>query len=276
MLESVYAKLVDFGTVYGLKIIGAILLLIVGRIVAGIVRRSVRRAFARTKVDPTIASFTASLAYMLVLTFVVLAALNTFGIQTASFIAILGAAGFAIGFALQGSLANFASGVLILIFRPYKVGDFVSCAGATGVVQAIHLFNTEISTPDNIKVIVPNSQIYGTIIQNYSGYDKRRVDLVIGIGYASPMSMAMEIVMGFMREDEGILDDPAPQVAVSELADSSVNLVVRPWVIGEDYWDVRFDLTQKIKQAFDANGIEIPFPQRVVHMLNEGSESSGS
>lgn len=275
-MDSVITQLVGFGTTYGLKIIGAILILIIGRIVAGVVRKGVQRAFSRTKVDPTIVSFTSSLAYMLVLTFVILAALGQFGVQTASFIAILGAAGFAIGFALQGSLANFAAGVLILVLRPYKVGDFVSSGGATGVVQAIHLFNTEISTPDNIKVIVPNGQIYGNVIEVYSGYEKRRVDLVIGISYSSPISKAMQIVLDLIRAEERILGDPAPQVAVAELADSSVNLVVRPWVKTADYWTVRFDLTQQIKEAFDANGIEIPFPQRVVHMMNNGNEPSDS
>ena len=207
------------------------------------------------------------MAYILVLVFAVLAALAKFGIQTASFVAILGAAGFAIGFALQGSLANFAAGVLILVFRPYRVGDYIDVAGVAGSVMEIQLFTTELATPDNVKIMVPNGRIYGDIIKNFSANDIRRVDLVIGISYDSPIQKAIELISDLIKEDSRILSDPAPQIAVSELADSSVNLVVRPWVKRQDYWDLRFDLTRKIKEAFDQNGIEIPFPQRVVHMM---------
>ncbi len=269
--QLIMDQLVTFGTEYGLKIIGAILILIIGRIVAGITRRIVRRVLERARTEPSIVSFAASLIYLLIMIFTVLAALAKFGIQTASFVAILGAASFAIGFALQGSLANFAAGVLILILRPYKIGDIIETAGVLGTVQAIHLFNTEISTLDNIKVIVPNGQIYGNVIHNITGYDTRRIDLVIGISYASSIQKAIEIVMELIRQDERILSEPEPQVAVSELADSSVNLVVRPWVNPADYWAVRFDLTRAIKESFDANGIEIPFPQRVVHMASENA-----
>jgi small conductance mechanosensitive channel len=199
---------------------------------------------------------------------VVLAALATFGVQTTSFVAVLGAATFAVGFALQGSLANFAAGVMIITFRPYRVDDFIEAAGVSGTVRSVHLFNTVINTPDNIRVIIPNSKIYGDVIKNISGNDTRRVDLVIGISYGSPISKAIQIAMDVMKSDERVLAEPEPMVAVSELADSSVNLVVRPWVNKADYWAVRFDVTQKIKEAYDKNGIEIPFPQRVVHMAS--------
>ena len=270
--EKLTDKLQTFVTDYGLKVIGAIVFLIVGRIIAGVARSLVRKVLRRRKVDDTVSAFIGTLIYAVVIIAVLLAALGNFGVQTGSFVAVLAAAGFAIGFALQGSLSNFASGVMIIAFRPYKAGDFVEAAGVAGVVQEVHLFNTIIHTPDNIKVIVPNSKISGDVIKNVTGNDTRRVDMVIGISYGSPIGKATEIAMDVMKQHELVLDDPEPRVAVAELADSSVNLVVRPWVNTADYWTVRFDVTHKIKEAFDANGIEIPFPQRVVHMASAESE----
>jgi small conductance mechanosensitive channel len=267
-MDTASQQIVFFVTTYGIKIIGAIVILILGRIAAGIGRRIVGRILEKAETDPAIISFVRSLTYILILVFAVLAALAKFGIQTASFVAILGAAGFAVGFALQGSLANFAAGVLILALRPFKVGDYIMGAGQAGTVKDISLFTTELSTPDNVKILVPNGKLFGDVITNWSVYDTRRVDLVIGIGYASNIQKAYEVIEGLMKEDSRILPDPAPQIAVSELADSSVNFVVRPWVNRTDYWNVKFDLTRKIKEAFDANGIEIPFPQRVVHMVS--------
>jgi small conductance mechanosensitive channel len=267
-MDTASQQIVFFVTTYGIKIIGAIVILILGRIAAGIGRRIVGRILEKAETDPAIISFVRSLTYILILVFAVLAALAKFGIQTASFVAILGAAGFAVGFALQGSLANFAAGVLILALRPFKVGDYIMGAGQAGTVKDISLFTTELSTPDNVKILVPNGKLFGDVITNWSVYDTRRVDLVIGIGYASNIQKAYEVIEGLMKEDSRILTDPAPQIAVSELADSSVNFVVRPWVNRADYWNVKFDLTRKIKEAFDANGIEIPFPQRVVHMVS--------
>jgi len=268
-MEAFIEKLITFGTEYGLKVVGAILILIVGRVAAGILRKIVRAVMEKAKTDESIISFASSLTYILVMTFTVLAALAKFGVQTTSFVAILGAAAFAIGFAMQGSLSNFASGVMTLVFRPYKVGDYVEGAGIAGTVKELSLFTTTIDTPDNIKIIVPNSRIYGDTIKNYSAHDTRRVDLVVGIGYGSSIEKAQEVLTSLMNGDERILSEPAPQIAVSELADSSVNLVVRPWVKRDDYWPVRFDLTRKIKEAFDENGIEIPFPQQVVHMMSQ-------
>ena len=223
----------------------------------------------KSKADPAVISFVGSMIYFLILIFAVLAALAKFGIQTASFVAILGAAGFAIGFALQGSLGNFAAGILILVLRPFKVGNFIDGAGVAGTVKEIQLFTTVLATPDNIKIIVPNGKLFGDTIKNCSGFETRRVDLVIGIGYTSDIQKAYDVLMNLLKEDTRILSDPSPNVAVSELADSSVNFVVRPWVKSKDYWDLKFDLTRKIKEAFDENGIEIPFPQQVMHMLSE-------
>ncbi len=270
-METFMEQLVTFATTYGLKIVGAIVILIVGRIAAGIGRNLVTKLLRKSKTDESIVSFVRSLVYVLIMVFTVVAALAKFGVQTASFVAILGAAGFAIGFALQGSLGNFAAGILILVFHPYRVGDFIDAAGVAGSVKEIRLFNTVLATPDNIKVIVPNGKIYGDVIKNITGYDTRRVDFVFGIGYTSSIQKAYDIISGILREDNRILPEPAPQIAVAELDDSSVNFVVRPWVKKEDYWGVKFDITRKVKEEFDANGIEIPFPQRSVHMVSEGA-----
>ncbi len=268
-MENAANQLMVFVTMYGLKIIGAILILIIGRIAAGIGRKIVRKTLEKSKTDPAVISFVGSLTYFLILTFAVLAALAKFGIQTASFVAVLGAAGFAIGFALQGSLANFAAGVLILVLRPFKIGDYIDSAGVAGTVKDIQLFTTILATPDNIKIMVPNGKIFGDVIKNISAYDTRRVDFVIGIGYTSDIQKAYDIMMNLIKEDSRILSDPPTQIAVSELADSSVNFVLRPWVKKEDYWNVKFDLTRKIKETFDENGIEIPFPQQAIHMISQ-------
>ena len=270
-MDNVANQLTVFVTTYGIKVIGAIIILIVGRIAAGIGQKTVRKVLEKSKTDPAVVSFVVSMIYFLILTFAVLAALAKFGIQTASFVAILGTAGFAIGFALQGSLANFAAGVLILMLRPFKVGNFIDGAGVAGTVKDIQLFTTVLATPDNIKIMVPNGKLFGDTIKNFSGFDTRRVDLLIGIGYTSDIQKANDVLINLVKEDTRILSDPPPKVAVSELADSSVNFVVRPWVKRQDYWGVKFDLTRKIKEAFDENGIEIPFPQQVVHMLSEAA-----
>lgn len=266
-MELAVDQLGIFATTYGIKIVGAIIILILGRIGAGMGRKIVTKVLEKAKTDPSIISFVGSLTFFLILIFAVLAALAKFGIQTASFVAILGAAAFAVGFALQGSLANFAAGVLILVLRPYRVGDYIDSAGVTGTVKEIQLFTTVLATPDNIKIMAPNGKIFGDVIKNFNGYDTRRVDMVMGIGYSSDIQKAYDIMMGIMKEDNRVLTDPSPLIAVSELADSSVNFAVRPWVKREDYWGVKFDLTRNFKEAFDANDIDIPFPQQVVHMI---------
>lgn len=269
-MQNVLDQIISFATTYGLKVIGAIVILIVGRLAAGVGRRTIRKTLERTKTDPAVVSFVSSLTYILVLTVAVLAALAKFGIQTASLVAVIGAAGFAVGFALQGSLANFAAGVLILVFRPFRIGDFIDAAGVAGTVKEIFLFTTVLSTPDNVQILVPNGKLYGDIIKNYSANDTRRVDLVIGIGYTSSIQKAYDVISEILKEDERVLLDPAPQIALCELADSSVNFIVRPWAKKEDYWDLKFDVTRKIKERFDANDIEIPFPQHSVHMVPAG------
>ena len=272
-MQSLGQQITVLLATYGMSVLGAIIILILGWIAARIGRRLTGKLFERSKVDPTIISFVSSLVYFLILTFTVLATLAKFGIQTASFVAILGAAGFAIGFALQGSLANFAAGILILLLRPFKVGDYIMGAGEAGTVKEISLFTTVLATIDNIKVMIPNGKLFGDVIRNVTAYDTRRVDLLVGISYGSDIQKAYDVITDLMKQDARILPDPAPQVAVSELGDSSVNFVIRPWVKTEDYWSVKFDLTRKIKEAFDKNGIEIPFPQRTIHMISGGRTS---
>ncbi|MBC8423253.1 mechanosensitive ion channel [bacterium] len=250
---------------YGLSVLGAVAVLIIGRILAGWARKLVLRALARTDVDQAIVAFLGSLAYYGLIIFAVIVALEKFGVETASLVAVLGAAGFAVGFALQGSLSNFAAGIMLLIFRPYKIGDVIDAAGVVGKVREMHLFTTIVYTPDNIKIIIPNSKLFGDTIKNITAEDTRRVDMVVGIGYDSDIPKAMKIMQDLLDKDERVLPEPAPQIAVSELADSSVNLVVRPWTKTGDYWGLKFDFNEAVKKAFDAEGIEIPFPQMVVH-----------
>jgi small conductance mechanosensitive channel len=206
------------------------------------------------------------MVYYALLIFVVIAALGQIGIQTASFVAIVGAAGLAIGLAMQGSLSNFAAGVLIIIFKPFKIGDFVEMAGTAGVVENIMIFTTEMKTGDNKKIIVPNSSVLGGVITNYSANDTRRVDLVMGIGYNDDIDKAKQVLEEIINADERILKDPAPLIAVSELADSSVNFAVRPWVKSADYWAVYFSLNETVKKRFDQEGISIPYPQQDIHL----------
>ncbi|RKX18855.1 MAG: mechanosensitive ion channel family protein [Candidatus Zixiibacteriota bacterium] len=265
-MEGLLDKLIEWGTVYGLKVVGAIAFFIIGRFVIGIVTRIVKRIMAKSKTDETLTKFSVSLTKTALLLILFIAVLNQLGIQTTSFIAIIGAIGLAIGFALQGSLSNFASGVLLIAFRPFKAGDFVKAGGTVGVIEEISMFSTVMKTPDNKKIIVPNSSITGGNIVNYSAKETRRVDLVFGIGYDDDIKKAKQILERLISEDERILKDPAPVVAVSELADSSVNFVVRPWVKTSDYWDVYWDLTEKVKLTFDAENISIPYPQQDVHM----------
>lgn len=268
-MDGFWERLTDWGMTYGSQVLGAIVTLITGYIAARIGRRVVRRLLERAKVAPAIISFGARLAYALILIFAVVATLARFGVQTTSFVAILGAAGFAIGFALQGALSNFAAGVLLLIQRPFRLGDYVEVAGMSGTVKDIQLFTTVLATPDNVKVIVPNGKIYGDTIKNYSAYDTRRLDLTVGIGYGSSIQKAFDVLFELIAGDERILAEPEPQIIVSELADSSVNLTVRCWVGLSDFWPTRFDLTRRIKETFDEYEIEIPFPQHVVHIAAE-------
>lgn len=257
----------EWGALYGTKVIGAIVILIIGRIAVSLLTRLVRRLMQKGKADETLTRFISSLTKIALMTFVVIAALNTLGVQTASFIAIIGAAGLAVGFALQGSLSNFASGVMLIIFRPLKRDDLVETAGHLGIVKEIHIFNTILKTLDNKRVIIPNSKVTGDSIVNYTAEGMLRVDMVFGISYGDHIPKAKGILEKIVAADPRVLKDPAPTVAVSELGDSSVNFVVRPYVNVEDYWGVYFDITEKVKLTFDEQGVSIPFPQQDVHMF---------
>jgi len=268
------SKIYEYLALNGLRIVGAIVILIVGRWVAILLSKLVARAMTRAKVDAALVGFVSHFSYITLLVFVIIAALAKVGIQTASFVAVIGAAGLAVGFALQGSLANFASGVLILFFKPIKGGDFVEIAGEKGTVKSIHIFNTVLNSPDNVRIIVPNSQVTGGNIKNYTVNGTRRVDLVIGVSYDDNPAEAKRIIEAVLAEDQRILKEPAPTVAVLELGDSSVNLVVRPWVNSADYWNVHFDVTEKVKAALERGGLTIPYPQRDVHLIG-GETTAG-
>lgn len=260
-------KLVDVYVIpWSINIALAIVVFVVGRWVAKGLVKVLERLLVRAKVDSMLVEFIGSIASAALLLFVIIAALDMLGVNTTSLIAMLGAAGLAVGLALQGSLQNFASGVLLIIFRPFQVGNYIDAGGISGTVEKITIFNTIMLTPDNREIVVPNGAVYGGTITNFSARETRRVDLVFGIGYGDDIKKARDIMMQTMEADERILKDPAPVVAVSELADSSVNFVVRPWVNASDYWAVKWELTENIKLAFDANGVSIPFPQMDVHM----------
>ena len=265
-MEQYLDKIMEMVSLYGVKIITAVIVFIVGRWVAKGVRALVVRVMNKAKIDPILVGFTSNIAYIALLAFVVLAALGQLGIQTTSFIAILGAAGLAIGLALQGSLANFAAGFLMVIFRPFNVGDYIEGAGMEGTVEQIQIFTTTLVTLDNKTVIIPNAKLTEDNIVNYTVKGIRRVDLVFGIGYGDDIDKARQVIDDVLGKDKRILNDPAIQISVAELGDSSVNFVVRPWVKCDDYWDVYMDTTENIKKGFDAGGINIPFPQRDVHL----------
>ncbi|TRY31855.1 mechanosensitive ion channel family protein [Aliiglaciecola sp. M165] len=251
---------------YGLNILFAILIYVIGKIVVGILIGVFGKVMARSKYDDMLVDFLKSILTAILMLFVIIASLNELGVNTTSLVAILGAAGLAIGLSLQGSLQNFAAGVMLLVFRPFARGDFVEAGGTAGVVKDITIFTTLMTTPDNKEIIVPNGAIYGGNIVNFSAKETRRVDMVVGIAYDADLKKAKEILLEMVAADERILKDPEPTVAVSELADSSVNFVVRPWVKSADFWAVKFDFTEAVKLRFDQEGIGIPFPQMDVHV----------
>jgi len=264
---DLYEKFQALGVDFGIKLIAAIAIFLIGRIIARLVTTGIRKFMVSQKVDKILESFVGNLVYWAVMAFVVIAAINQIGVQTTSLIAIMGAAGLAIGLALQGSLANFAAGVLIVLFRPYRVGDWVEAAGVAGSVVKVQILTTILKTGDNKQIVIPNGQIMGSIITNYSANDTRRVDLLIGISYDDDIDKARDTIQQLVDADDRILKDPACLIAVAELADSSVNLAVRPWANTADYWAVKFELTEAIKKRFDQNDITIPFPQQDVHLI---------
>ncbi|EMD1178249.1 small-conductance mechanosensitive channel MscS [Vibrio harveyi] len=251
---------------YGVNIISALLILFIGNIIVKAVANSVSKVLEKKKMDKAVVEFVNGLVRYLLFVIVLIAALGRVGVQTASVVAVIGAAGLAVGLALQGSLSNFAAGVLIVAFRPFKSGDYVEIGGVAGSVEAIQIFQTVLKTPDNKMVVVPNSSVIGGAITNYSRHATRRVDLVIGVSYSADLRQTKQVIRDVLEKDERILKDPAIQIGVLALADSSVNFVVRPWCKTADYWDVYFDSTQAIKEALDEAGIEIPFPQMDVHL----------
>ena len=263
---SLFEKIQTVGVSFGIKLIAAIAIFYIGRLIAKVVTRGVRKLMVAQEVDKILESFVSNLVYSLLMIFVIIAAINQLGVQTTSLIAIMGAAGLAVGLALQGSLANFAAGVLIVMFRPYKVGDFVEAAGIAGSVLQVQILTTVLKTGDNKQIIVPNGQIMGSIITNFSANDTRRVDLTIGIGYDDDIDKARDTIQDLIDADDRVFKDPASLIAVSELADSSVNFVVRMWVNSGDYWGVNFDMTEAIKKRFDKEGISFPYPQQDVHI----------
>ena len=273
-IEQVVEASATLISTWGLSVVGAIAVLIIGRWLAGMIRRAVVRTLERARVDSALVPFLSASAYYVVLTLVVVSVLNLFGIQTTSMIAVVGAAGLAVGLALQGTLSNFAAGAMLLLFRPFRPGDYVEVGGVSGSVAEVGIFTTVLDTPDNVRVTIPNSSVYGQTIKNYSANENRRVDLVMGISYSDDIGRAIDAISRVVRSDKRVLSDPEPQIAVAELGDSSVNIVVRPWCRGTDYWNLRFDLTRELKQQLEAAGCSIPFPQRDVHVIPVEGEAA--
>jgi small conductance mechanosensitive channel len=269
--QEIWNKVCEYLATNGLEmlinIVAAALIFYVGRWLAGILSNFMEKGLSQARVDATLSKFVRNLAYFGLMIFVVIAALNRLGVQTTSAVAVIGAAGLAVGLALQGSLSNFAAGVLLIIFKPFRVGDFIETAGVGGTVQEIQIFNTVLHSPDNVRIIVPNAQVTGGNIKNFTVNDKRRVDLVIGISYGDDIAKAKNLITSVLLSDSRILRDPAPVVVTSGLGDSSVDIAVRPWVKATDYWSTYFDLNEKIMQSLEQNGITIPFRQLDVRIV---------
>ena len=265
-IDRYAATAIEMGMNYAPQLLLALVTLFVGLWIVNVLSAGAKAGFTRSGIEPTLQNFLLSLINVGLKALLVISVASMIGIETTSFIAVLGAAGLAIGLALQGSLANFAGGVLILMFRPFKVGDFIDGGGQMGSVQEIGIFHTVMTTGDNKTIIIPNGALSNSPITNYSKQATRRVDLVVGIDYGDDLRKAKEVILALIEADERILKDPAPLVVISSLSDSSVNITTRSWVDAANYWPVYFDLTENVKLAFDANGISIPFPQTVVHL----------
>lgn len=257
---------------FGIKLVVALLIIFIGKFISKLISRGVSKVMAHKKVDDAVISFIANLVFGIAFAITIIVAISHLGFNTSSLVAIVGAAGLAVGLALQGSLSNFASGVLIISFRPFKSGDFIEVSGTSGIVEEILIFSTKLRTPDNKTVIIPNGAITSGTITNYSTKPTRRIDLVIGVSYDADLQQTKTILTDIINSDERVLKDHDNTVAVSELADSSVNFVVRPWVNSGDYWPTYFDLMERIKMALDEAGIEIPYPQMSLHM-NHGDKN---
>ena len=269
-IEKIFTTLMELVVLYGVKVLAALAILLIGWIAAKVTRAIISRLLEKANIEGTLVSFVCRLSYVGLMAFVIIAALGQIGVQTTSLIAVLGAAGLAIGLALQGSLANFAAGVLMIIFKPFKKGDFVEGAGVAGVVEEIGIFTTELKSPDNKKIIVPNGKMTGENIVNYTANEMRRIDIVAGVSYRDNLDKVKQVLEGILVQDQRILKDPVPTIGVLELADSSVNFAVRPWVKTANYWDVFFAIQENIKKQFDAEGISIPFPQQDIYLHKVG------
>ncbi len=270
-MEEILPQIKEILTVYGIRVIAALAIFIIGRWVAKGIRNLIHRIMTRSKVDQTLISFVCNLSYVAMLAFVIIAALSKLGVETTSIIAIMGASALAIGLALKGSLSNFAAGVMMIIFRPFKVGDFIEGGGTSGTVEEIQIFTTQLKSADNKTIIVPNAKMLDNNIVNYSAKGTRRVDMTFGIGYEDDIDKARSVILEIIDADKRVLKDQAPVVAVSELADSSVNFTVRVWTKSGDYWGFYWDTTEAVKKQFDAGNIGMPYPQQDVHLYEHKS-----
>ena len=273
-MEEIVLKLQGWLTLYGVKLVGAALIFVIGRWVAKGFARLFRTLMTRKNVEPTLVSFVYDLSYLALLIFVLIAALANLGIQTTTLVAVVGAAGLAVGLALQGSLANFAAGFLLIFFRPFKVGDYIEGGGSAGTVEELQMLFTRLTTPDNRAITIPNSKIMADTIVNYSTKATRRNDLVFGVGYGVDIDHVRRVLSGICEDEPRILKEPAPMIAVKEMADSSINFLLRFWAKREDFWDVHFATIETVKKRFDAEGIEIPFPQRDVHLFETADKAA--
>ena len=267
-LEGILTTVYDLAITYGLKILLAVVTLIIGLWIIKLVMKAIGRNLEKRDVDATLRQFLGSLLSMLLKIMLIISVISMLGVEMTSFVAILAAAGFAVGMALSGTLQNFAGGAMIVIFRPFKVGDFIDAQGYMGTVKEIQIFNTILKTPDNKTIIIPNGGLSTSSMTNFSTEPQRRVDFTFGIGYGDDIDKAKKVIEGLIAADDRILKDPEHFIAVSELADSSVNFVVRVWANAADYWGIHFDMIENVKKAFDKEGISIPFPQTDVHVYN--------
>ncbi len=268
---TVVEKMMEALTLYGMKIIAAVVIIVVGLWISKIIKNCFVKTLQKKEVDPTLIGFFASMLHGGLVIFVVISAISKLGVQTTSFVAVIGAAGLAVGLALQGSLSNFAAGILLILFKPFKVGNFVKAGGEAGVIVEVGIFTTEMKTPDNVQIIIPNATIMGSAITNVSAHPTRRIDMTLGVGYGDDLNKAKQIMEDLLSADERVLKDPVVTIAVANLGDSSVEFVVRPWVNSADYWAVKSDFIKAVKEKFDAEGISIPYPQSDVHLFQDSA-----
>jgi small conductance mechanosensitive channel len=268
---AVIEKIIEALTLYGMKIIAAVIIIVVGLWISKRIKNCFLKTLQKKEVDPTLVGFFTSILHGGLVIFVVISAISKLGVPTTSFVAVIGAAGLAVGLALQGSLSNFAAGILLILFKPFKVGNFVKAGGEAGVIVEVGIFTTELKTPDNVQIIIPNSTIMGSAITNVSAHPTRRVDMTLGVGYGDDLNKAKQIMEDLLAADERVLKDPVVTIAVANLGESSVDFVVRPWVNSGDYWAVKSDFMKAVKEKFEAEGISIPYPQSDVHLFQDSA-----